>query len=285
MKYLILFSVIFALSFVAVNQEAFAILGCDNPHCYSLVQSNRFIPIDGVEYNLDSPDLFIDQAACENIAVSTGWLTDPTSGEWVESGVTKGFVENVGCVTLLSTYYAVNNVVGGKANYQEFLVSNGRVDPGDDISVTLQRNPISDNQVQVFVTTPFINSPFPIAQLSMNPDNVYFADYGIEGTVSAPDEYSSIPMSKFTNMKIKQSGSWQNIPPSSVVATFSTSDGYLGEKCSNTSFIAGSVMAVDCNNIAVRNQVPTLSTQIFNPVSNAPITISLDGVDTDFDYL
>ena len=60
MKYLILFSVIFALSFVAVNQEAFAILGCDNPHCYSLVQSNRFIPIDGVEYNLDSPDLFVD---------------------------------------------------------------------------------------------------------------------------------------------------------------------------------------------------------------------------------
>ncbi len=96
MKILILIALVFTLSFVAYNQDAFAILGCDNPHCYSLVQSSRSSPIQGMEYELDSPDLWVDRNACLNIAVSTGWLVAnplPRNNglvEWVESGVTKG---------------------------------------------------------------------------------------------------------------------------------------------------------------------------------------------------
>ncbi len=291
MKFLILFSIIFTLSFVAINQEAFAILGCDDPHCYSLMQSDNSSPVDGLEYSLDSPDIWVDPNTCNNIAVSTGWLIAPKVGtnemrEWVESGVTKGYFTNNGCVTALSTYYAYNTHINNAGIYTEILVPNGRVDPGDDITVKLQRNPINTNQIQVYVTAPDLTSTFPKAQLGgFHPDNVYFADYGIEGTISASDEYSSIPMSKFTNMKIKQNGSWISLPSSASVTTLYTSDGYLGKKCSTTSFIAGSLMSLDCNNIAVNNQVPTLSTLIFNPVSNAPITIDLSALDTDKDYL
>jgi len=289
MNYLILFSIIVTLSFVALDQDAFGILGCDVPHCYSLVQSSRASEIDGIQYELDSPDLFVDQTACENIAVSTGWLTSLEDGdfnrEWVESGVTQGSVMNVGCVTVLSTYYAVNNIVDRVPNYQEYLVPNGRVDPGDNIEVILQRNPLDTTQIQVFLSTPDNVSEFARAQLSMNPNNIYFADYGIEGTISGPDEYSSIPMSKFTSMQIRQSDTWFDLPTSAVEFKPDTSDGYIGEKCSNTSFIAGSVLSVDCDNIAVRNQVPIISTLTFDPDSDDDIIIPLDAIDTDFDYL
>lgn len=225
MKILILCSIIFALSFVVLEQNAFGI-GCDDPHCRSLVQSSRLSEIDGIQYELDSPDLFVDQTACENIAVSTGWITTPEdvdkNKEWVESGVIQGFVKDVGCVTVLSTYYGINNVIDKINNYQEFLVPDGRVDPGDDIEVILQRNELDTNQIQVFVATPYISSSFPTAQLTLANDNIYFADYGIEGTISAPDEYSSIPMSKYTNMQIKQSDTWIDLPSSASL--FSDTD-------------------------------------------------------------
>ena len=109
-KYLVLFFAVFALGVVVYGQDAFGILGCDSTRCYALQQTSRFTSIHGIEYELDSPDLWIDRTACANIAVSTGWLTSTSTKEWVEAGVTKGHFENEGCVTLLSTYYAFNNV-------------------------------------------------------------------------------------------------------------------------------------------------------------------------------
>ncbi len=94
-------------------------------HCYSLEQSTRSYSIDGLEYQLDSPDLWVDRNACLNISSTTGWLSDYVSGEWVESGLTKGDVRNVGCVTLLKTYYAYNSVSDFGNNYVEYLVPNG----------------------------------------------------------------------------------------------------------------------------------------------------------------
>ncbi len=198
----IVFLIVFALSIIAYDQDAFGILGCDVPHCYALQQTSRSTAIDGIECQLDSPDLWVDRTACKNVAVSAGWLTSTSTGEWVESGLTKGDVKNVGCVTKLSTYYAFNNVASNQNVYSEYLVPNGRVDPGNDIKVRIQK--YGTSQVQVFVTTPDVSSPFAVAQVGMNPKNVYYGDFGIEGTVSASDEYSSIPMSKFTGMKIKQ---------------------------------------------------------------------------------
>ena len=205
------------------------------------------------------------------------------------AGVTTGHVKNVGCVTQLKTYYAYNVDDGNSLtdDYLEYLVANGRVDPGDDITVKLQRNPSSSNQVQVYVTTPDLSSTFPIAQITLGNNNVYYGDFGIEGTVSAPDEYSSIPMSKFTNMKVKQtSGTWVDLPSTATMYTPDTSDGYLGDdQCSNTTFIAGSVMSLDCNNVAVSNQIPIVQNFVFNPTTNAQITITLNATDTDEDYL
>jgi len=106
LRLLLLLPVIFAICIIAYDQQAFAILGCDNPHCYALQQTSRSTAIDGIKYELESPDLWIDRDACLNIAVSTGWLTSTGTGEWVEAGVTKGNVEDVGCVTQLKTYYA-----------------------------------------------------------------------------------------------------------------------------------------------------------------------------------
>ena len=288
MKFLILLAVVFALSLTALEQDAFGILGCNDPHCYSLIQSDRIDSVQGIEYKLDAPDLWVDRTTCQNIAVSTGWLVADSiplkaGPEWVESGVTKGDVRNVGCVTELSTYYAINTSDTVRNYYQEFLVSNGRVDPGDNVSVTLQK--FLTNQVQVYLITPDLNSQFPIAQVSLDSRNVYHADFGIEGTISAFDEYSSIPMSKFTDIKIKQNDSWIDLPSSASLYTIYGDDGYLGKKCSDTSFVAGSVMSLDCNVVTVRNQAPLISTQIINLNTNAPITISLDGVDTDKDYL
>ncbi len=288
-KFLILFSVVFALGVVAYDQEAFGILGCDNPHCYALQQTSRSTSIQGIEYELDSPDLWVDRTACANIAVSTGWLVANTlsgnSGhEWVESGVTKGHIENVGCVTLLSTYYAFNNLDSqDRPTYQEYLVPNGRVDPGDDITVKIQKH--GANQVQVYVTTPDRTSSFPVAQINLDSRNVYYGDYGIEGTISATDEYSSIPMSKFTNMKIKQGTTWSNLPASATVYEPDTDEGYLGQECTGNAFVAGSVTSLDCDVVATRNQIPTVSTQVVNVNTNAPKTIGLDAIDTDNDYL
>ncbi len=123
-----------------------------------------------------------------------------------------------------------------RSNYQECLVPNGRVDPGNDIKVRIQKYGAS--QVQVFVTTPDVSSPFAVAQVGMNHNNVYYGDFGIEGTVSAPDEYSSIPISKFTGMKIKQGSTWRDIPASAVVYVPDTGHGYMGRECPGSSFVA-----------------------------------------------
>lgn len=277
----------FALGIIAIQQDAFGILGCDNPHCYALQQTSRATAIQGIEYSLDSPDLYVDRTACNNIAVSAGWLHAISTGEWIEAGVTKGHLTNLdgtsSCITQLSTYYAYATVYDGMRMYKEYLVPNGRVDPGDDITVKLQKH--GANQVQAYVTTPDRTSQFPVAQLNMNPNNVYYGDYGIEGTISATDEYSSIPMSKFTNMKTKQGTSWVNLPSSATVYTPSTGEGYLGQECTGNAFVAGSVTALDCNVVATRNQAPTTYDMIFNPTTNSPITITLNATDTDNDYL
>ena len=83
-RLLILSAIIFALGVTSLGQDAFGILGCDDPHCYALSQSNRSSPVDGLQYTLDSPDLWVDRTDCANIAVSTGWLTT-TTGEWIAS--------------------------------------------------------------------------------------------------------------------------------------------------------------------------------------------------------
>ena len=289
MKILILLSIIFVLSFVVYDQDVFAASSdCRDPsHCYALVRSS-FSLVEGLQYELDSPDLWIDRNQCNNIAVSTGWLVasavDENDGpQWVEGGVTKGVVRNVGCVTQLSTYYAFNSHVGTVGNYQEFLVPNGRVDPGDNIQVKIQT--IGSNQVQIYLTTPDSSSSFPRAQVSLNPANIYRADVGIEGTVSAADDYSSISMSKFTNIQIKQNGSWKDLPSSATKRESDPGEGYIGQKCGSTGFVAGSVMSLDCNVAVTKNQSPIAKNQVINIQTNSPLTISLDDIDTDKDYL
>ncbi len=289
MKFIpILFSVV-TLASVGYTVESYGILGCDEPHCYALEQFRQY-SIIGIEYDLQAPDLYIDRNTClQNITVSTGWLISLGTGEWGEAGVTKGnlqtFDADAECVSLLKTYYAYNTFdsSSGRFTYTEFLVPDGRVDPGDNIDVKIEN--LGTNQIKFFINTPDLANEFATARINMNPENIYYADFGVEGTVSASDEYSSIPMSKFTNMKIKQNGSWVDIPSSTILYTPDTDEGYIGQKCTRNSFVAGTVTALDCSVVATRNQVPNLDTQVINLSTNSPYTINLDGTDTDKDYL
>ncbi len=209
----------------------------------------------------------------------------------MEGGVTKGTFENVGCVTQLSTYYAFNNIVGQANDYQEYLIPNGRVDPGDDIEVIIETN--VDNQFLLFLTTPDYSGEDPTARINHLPDTLFYVDIGIEGTLSAVDHYSSIPMSKFTNMKIKQNDSWVNFPSSAIKQQVDADEGYIGIKCSSSNgLIAGSIMEInndlqelDCNNVAVRNQAAIVDNQVIEISVQEDRIIFLNDVDTDQDYL
>ncbi len=284
-------AIIFALIAVGYVTDSYAILGCDAPHCYALEQFNQY-HITGIEYDLQAPDLYVDRDSClVDIAVSTGWLNSDTTGEWGEAGVTKGSLKTFDlpreCVSLLSTYYAYNNIINSEPKYTEILVPNGRVDPGDNVYVKIEK--VGTNQMEFFIDTPDLTNEFATARINMNPDNNYFADFGIEGTISGPDEYSSIPLSKFTNLKIKNTGgSWMDLPASAASITKIQNEGYKIRECTDNSFVAGvvtSIDASDCNHIAVRNQVPSIADQIININTNSPRTITLSGVDTDKDYL
>lgn len=185
MNLLILLPVFFALGFVAVHHDAFATSDCDDPHCRAVITTGI---VDGLEYELDSPDLYVDRSACGDTAVSTGWMVgtktyNDVEREWMESGVVKGNFKNEGCVTILSTYYGFNFVSMDMSTYQEYLVPNGRVDPGDDVTVKMQRNTSDLNQLQVFVTTPDRSSVSPLAQLSFQPNTKFTATFGIEGSI------------------------------------------------------------------------------------------------------
>ncbi len=75
MKYVVLFSLVIALIFVVVDQDVFAAdVGCNDPfHCYSLMRATSLTPIQGFQYELDSPDLWVSSSDCDtNIALSTG---------------------------------------------------------------------------------------------------------------------------------------------------------------------------------------------------------------------
>ena len=123
----------------------------------------------------------------------------------------------------------------------------------------------------------------------MNEMNLYLADFGIEGTISATDEYSSIPISKFTNLKIKNTaGSWINLPSSAAPIVKVANEGYRIVECTNNSFVAGTVTQLtsgDCNHVAVRNQVPIFGNIVKIVSTGTPISIPLAAVDTDKDYL
>ena len=77
--------IIFAFAIFGVfvyAEDAFA-LPCDYPaHCYGL-QQHRQNFVDGLEYDLSAPDLFVKRSECLNdIAVSTGWLYSASNREW-----------------------------------------------------------------------------------------------------------------------------------------------------------------------------------------------------------
>ncbi len=251
MKYVLIILAFVIFGVFDYVQDASAQLACNDPHCYALERYQQNY-VDGLEYDLSAPDLWIDRNACTDIAVSTGWLISASNSEWVEAGVTKGHLENLDgtttCVTLLSTYYAYNTLIGNRDQYVylEILVPNGRVDSGDNVDVKIQKN--DQNQILAYVNTPDMSDEFALARITLQPNNNYYADFGIEGTVSASGEYSSIPMSKFTNTKILRNGIWSNLPSTTTINIPVTGQGYLAQKCSGNSFIAGTVTALDCNN-------------------------------------
>jgi len=60
------------LFIVAYGQDALGISDCDDPICHAWQQTSDSTPIEGIEYQLDSPDLWVDLSACDNTAVASG---------------------------------------------------------------------------------------------------------------------------------------------------------------------------------------------------------------------
>lgn len=106
---------------------AFGASDCDDPRCYAQLKTSRSSPIDGLQFDLDSPSVYInrDPNVCENFAASAGWMKakqQPRQSniEWLEAGVTSGFIKNVGCTSKLTAYYGFNNVFSNSRSvYQE----------------------------------------------------------------------------------------------------------------------------------------------------------------------
>ncbi len=281
MKYTILFSIIFALSIVAVSQSAFAD-ECDGPRCYSQIQSNA-IEIEGMKYELDSPDLYIDRSCNENVAVSTGWYEGLHIGqvqpEWFEAGIKRGIINDI-CESTTQAYYAIWDYDPNFSRYDVIEYAFERVDPGENIQVVMET--VGDN-IQTLVTSNyFVNYPF---SYSLHPDNQYYAKIGIEGSVSADKDHSTIPMSKFTNVQTKVIGVWDSMDSPIDQLNDYSSEGYIGEQCSADSFVMGTVMETDCSVAATNNQIPDGENYNFDVPVPSTVTVDLDDVDGDFDYL
>ena len=93
MKLLILFVIIFAICITALDRDVFGDPACDDPRCHVLEKTSRSSPIQGLQFDLDSPDIWVDRTMCDNTAVSAGWLVADHRGmnnnqARAESGVT-----------------------------------------------------------------------------------------------------------------------------------------------------------------------------------------------------
>ncbi len=115
-KYLLLlFFAVSALFVLSASYPNASATDCSvNDPCYSQIRTNPSSPIQGVQFQLDSPDLYIDRNFCTDRAVSAGWLTGtPVRGygnfEWMESGITRGEIRvglfgDTECVAQTSIY-------------------------------------------------------------------------------------------------------------------------------------------------------------------------------------
>lgn len=286
MKVLILLALFCAFAIIAVQQNAFAegVTDCDVPHCYVIVETNPTSAMQGVQYKLDVPDLYVDRNACDNIAVSTAWYvgvkTLRDDDQWIEVGVKTGDIIGLGCINIKSTYFGINEIIFPNITYFESLVPNGRVDPGENLKVKIDNTILE--RIDVAVTTPLLNE-YPLGY-NLYDNDAYFTQIGIEGTLSAYDEFSSIPMSKFTDVQVKENGSWVDISAPLLILD-SSEEGYIGEQCSADSFVMGTVTELDCNVAATNNQIPDGGNYNFDVPVPSTVTVNLDDVDGDFDYL
>ncbi|MDA7990819.1 MAG: HYR domain-containing protein [Gammaproteobacteria bacterium] len=264
-----------------------------NPRCYAFLQTSRSSEIDGIRFKLDAPSIYVDEGSrgCKDKASSGGWLIsnrqpDESGPEWIEAGVTSGFTMNVGCDSTLSAYYALNAVDRRGPLYQEFLIPNGRVDPGNDIVVEIADRYADNTRLEAIVRTAGHPTSAPVLATSLDLRNVYYADFGIEGTVSATDKYSSIPMGKFTKIEILRGESWGGLPSSASVNTPDRREGYMARQCADGSFIAGTVTSIDCSVKVAENAPPPVPpVKTVRVTNNAPVSIQVDGTDPDNDYL
>jgi len=284
MKFLILFSLVFTLGIVTASQTAFADEPCEGvlDHCYAFVESPSGIALEGIKYELDTPDLYIDRENCENVATSTTWFrgvdTFRDDDEWMEVGIKKGII-GATCETSTHAYYAIWDNTG-EGDYLIIEWALERVDPGEDISVVIEE--IDGGSIRGVISSVYFTEH--VFSYSLDPTNNYYAQVGIEGSISADKEFSSIPMSKFTEIQVKRIGAWVDISSPVLKQDYSL-EGYIGEQCSADSFVMGTVTELDCNVTATNNQIPDGGTYNFNIPVPTTVTVNLNDVDDDFDYL
>ena len=245
---------------------------CISPHCYAITTTGTTTigsNYQGLQYNIEIPDLYIDEQACEEMgAVVTGWIylqqSDLGESQWIENGVTVGWIDQDGgyCVTTESAYYAYS-LARGQA---ERVYVEDITDPhGDTIGIE-KRFAIEKNESGLwdlyYGDLAGLGDPIAPSPLDFGSDLATGIDIGAEGTISPVNlsimgQYSSIPSTRVTEAQYKNNGVWTDVPTNTKTIEF-TNDLYSIDICASGTFGAGAVTDVDCGFIAVENTAPVL---------------------------
>ena len=267
---------------------------CIDPHCYAITTTGTTTigsNYQGLQYNIEIPDLYIDEQACEEMgAVVTGWIylqqSDLGESQWIENGVTVGWIDQDGgyCVTTESAYYAYS-LARGQA---ERVYVEDITDPhGDTIGIE-KRFAIEKNESGLwdlyYGDLAGLGDPIAPSPLDFGSDLATGIDIGAEGTISPVSQYSTIPSTRITEAQIKNDNVWTDIPTNTQTRE-TPNEGYKIDVCHPGTIGAGAATSVDCSVIPVPNTSPSHTTTTTHSTRGTPLIIPLTANDADNDYL
>ncbi len=267
---------------------------CVLPHCYAFGRNSGIgmIGVEGLQFNTETTDMYIrHDSMCERMgAVTTEWVYFDVQGKWIEVGLTEGGFNNFGageeCKPYQFAYHARSMGVDdqGRSLYKEFVVPDGRLDVGNDRFQEIIKK--DDGRWHVYSSHDESSKGWSMASHDFGTSKVFSIDVGIEGTISATKQYSSIPNTKFTDIKVFKSDQWQPWATPAIKQD-DTKDGYIAKTCNTKDIVAGTVTELNCDVIPVRNQMPfvTNAHQTISIADGNPVTFTISATDTDYDYL
>ncbi len=220
---------------------------CSDPHCYATTTTGITFgsEFQGLRYNIEIPDLYIDEQACEEMgAVVTGWVHLEQSNvqeQWIENGITVGWIDPPDsqgrCVTIESAYYAYSRAF----EEDERIYIEDITDPhGDTIGIE-KRFAIEKNNSgtwNLYYGDRRALGLIPPSPLNFEADRVLNIDFGAEGTISPVTQYSTIPSTRITEAQYKDGNTWMDVPTGTTTLE-NVREGYSIDVCAPGTFGAG----------------------------------------------